>query len=113
MKIWLNIIKFLLQPNIYTLDANLLSTTERKAIDSSEKYIDVNLRKLTELVYKKINNRNELRSLNFYDISDSLNHSPKDDYYLDNCHLFSNGNKIVAARILAILSNYLPNRYIK
>lgn len=66
-----------------------------------------------DLVYKKIDNRKDLRGLNFYDISDCLNHSPKEDYYLDDCHLYSNGNKIVADRILKILSSCIPKSYIK
>jgi hypothetical protein len=82
-------------------------------INYFKKFSDVDSEKLMKLVYHKIANRIEMKDINFYDISDSLNNSPPDEYFLDDCHLFSNSNKIVADRILSILGNYLPQGYIK
>jgi hypothetical protein len=104
---------FLLQPNIFTLSKRLFNERVGITLDYDKKFSDVDLEKLMKLVYYKIANRSELKDKFFYDISDSLNNSPPDEYYIDDCHLFSNGNKIVADRILSIMSNYLPQGYIK
>jgi hypothetical protein len=103
---------FFLQPNIFTLNDKLLTAAEKNIIANTTQYSDVDPRKLMKAVYKEIDNRKELIEINFYDISDLLNSYPKDDYYIDDCHLYSNANKIVADRILAIIANFIPKNCI-
>ena len=102
---------FILQPNIFTVNQNML--TEREKNIFNFKFADVDLEKLTKSAYKRILQSDELKKVNFYNLSDALDQRPPGDYFMDNCHLFDNGNKIVAEKILSILNNYLPQSYIK
>jgi hypothetical protein len=102
---------FFLQPNIYTVNPQLLTAREQEILN--KRYADCDVPRLFRMVYQKISSSPALQGKNFYDLRDVLNAAPREDHFSDNCHLFNNGNKIVAAQIFALLQKHLPADYQK
>ena len=102
---------FILQPTIYL--TNMEKLTPREKYIAKHTYSDVDITRLYKLVYQKIRNNEFLQKMIFSDLSGALNNSPSEEHFYDDCHLFNNGNEIVANKLYNVLTKYVPQNYIK